>query len=85
MNPTNVPERQGGFCRVVRQFLADESGQDIIEYGLLGALIGIAAVVIWQQLATTVGVVYGDAVAMPAGGNVQGLSACTPNPDGTGC
>ena len=61
----------------------DESGQDIVEYALLGAVVGIAAIVIWQQLATTVGEVYGETVAPT--GQVQNLSSCMPGPDGTGC
>src|SRR5215207_7668299 len=27
---------------------SDESGQDLVEYALLGALIGIAAILVWQ-------------------------------------
>ncbi|HEU4937595.1 MAG TPA: hypothetical protein VFT39_14130 [Vicinamibacterales bacterium] len=65
---------------ILRQCIVDDSGQDIIEYGLLGSLIGVAAVLTWQLLATKVGSVYGAADA-----SVQGLSACTPNPDGGGC
>ena len=52
------------------RFLCDDTGQDVVEYALLGALIGIAAIVTWQQLAATVGVVYGDADVAQ-----QGLSA----------
>ena len=69
-----------GAANALRRFVGDESGQDIVEYALLGALIGIAAILTWQQLATTVGVTYG---ATDAG--VQGLSACTPDPGGGGC
>ena len=68
-------------CRnVVRRLLDEDSGQDIIEYGLLSAIVGIAAILIWQQLVTTVGVSYGAADA-----GVQGVSACTPDPGGGGC
>jgi Flp pilus assembly pilin Flp len=64
------------------RFRADESGQDAIEYALLGALIGIAAILTWQLLVVTVGNVYGAADA-----GVQATSACTPNPiaAGGGC
>jgi Flp pilus assembly pilin Flp len=64
------------------RFRADESGQDAIEYALLGALIGIASILIWQALVVTVGNVYGAADA-----GVQATSACTPNPiaAGGGC
>jgi Flp pilus assembly pilin Flp len=62
------------------RFIYDDAGADMVEYALLGALIGIAAIVTWQQIATTVGVVYGE-----ADGAQQGLSACTPDPGGGGC
>ena len=68
---------------LLKQLVADESGQDIVEYALLGAIVGIAAILIWQQLATTVGEVYSGVVDPNAG--VQAVSACTPDPGGGGC
>ena len=68
---------------VFERLVADESGQDLVEYALLSAVIGIAAILIWQQLAARVGEVFGEAVA-PAG-KAQVLSSCMPGPDGTGC
>ena len=64
------------------RFGSDESGQDIVEYALLGALIGIASILTWQALVTTVGNVYGAADT-----GVQTTSGCTPNPiaAGGGC
>jgi Flp pilus assembly pilin Flp len=62
-----------------RQLVADESGQDVVEYALLGALVGIAAIVIWQALVVTVGNVYGAADA-----GVQVRSSCTPDPISVG-
>jgi len=77
------PATPGDARQLLGDLLVDESGQDIVEYALLGAVVGIAAIVIWQQLATTVGEVYGDTVAPT--GQVQSLSSCMPGPDGTGC
>jgi Flp pilus assembly pilin Flp len=64
------------------RFRSDESGQDAVEYALLGALVGIAAILIWQQLVVTVGNVYSAADAA-----VQIRSSCTPDPisAGGGC
>jgi Flp pilus assembly pilin Flp len=61
---------------------SDESGQDVVEYALLGALIGIASILTWQLLVTTVGTVYSAADSA-----VQTTSGCTPNPiaAGGGC
>ena len=71
------------FMTVVRsqlRLLRDESGQDIIEYALLTAIIGIAAIAIWNELATRVGLVY-----TAADTGVQDLSACTPDPGQVSC
>ena len=61
------------------RFRTEESGQDAVEYALLGALVGIASILVWQQLVATVGNVYGAADA-----GVQGTSSCTPNPIAVG-
>ena len=68
------------FVVLLRQAIADDSGQDLIEYALLGAIIGIGSIVAWSQLATAVGTVYGAANT-----DVQAVSACTPDPGGGGC
>src|SRR5262245_59839956 len=60
---------------VVTRLARDDSGQEIVEYGLLSALVGIAAILIWQQLVVTVGTTYGLANT-----DVQTMSACTPDP-----
>lgn len=67
---------------IAARFGADESGGDIVEYALLAALIGIAAILVWQQLVGTVGAVYTSADT-----NVQVQSGCTPDPisAGGGC
>ena len=68
------------MVQLIRQLWRDDAGQDLVEYGLLGALVGIAAILIWQQLVTTVGTEY-----TRANTNVQTFSACTPDPGGGGC
>ena len=55
--------------KLVHRFWTDESGQDIVEYALLTALIGLAAIVSWQLLANKVGPAYSAADS-----NVQGLA-----------
>ncbi len=62
-------------CLVIRRFFREESGQDIVEYALLTALIGIAAILTWQVVADRVGVAYGEADT-----DVQALGATTPDP-----
>jgi pilus assembly protein Flp/PilA len=38
-----------------RRFLEDDSGQDLIEYGLLAAIIGIAGVLLLPLIAPKIG------------------------------
>ena len=62
------------------RLLTEDGGQDLIEYALLSATIGLAAVAAWN--------VIPDAIAGAYGGwdtGVQSLGSCTPDPGGTGC
>ena len=65
---------------LIKRLLYEESGQDLVEYGLLSALVGIAAILVWQQLVDTVGATYTAAAA-----DVQTMAACTPDPGVTVC
>jgi Flp pilus assembly pilin Flp len=40
------------------RFISDDSGQDLIEYALLTAIIGVSAVLIFPVLSTTMGAAY---------------------------
>ena len=62
------------------RFLSDDDGQDIIEYALLSAFIGICAVAAWINIPPAIAAAY---AAWDT--NVQDLSACTPDPGGGGC
>jgi pilus assembly protein Flp/PilA len=44
-----------GLQRQIVAFMADESGQDLIEYALVGALVFLAAVATTAALGTTIG------------------------------
>jgi Flp pilus assembly pilin Flp len=66
--------------RRLLQFLFDESGQDIIEYGLLAALIGTVGVLAWTNIQSQM---FSHYTGWGAGVNT--LSACTPDPGGGGC
>ena len=43
---------------MIRQFLKDESGQDIVEYSLLLVLIGAAAVLVLTGMGTSIGKIF---------------------------
>jgi Flp pilus assembly pilin Flp len=66
--------------KMLRRLLTEDAGQDIVEYGLLAALIGVASVLIWQTLVTQIQTTYSNANT-----DVQTVSACTPDPGGGGC
>ena len=83
----NTPHRSAALIgpvghnrRILVAALLDDSGQDLIEYALLGAIVGVASILTWQLLAAKVGAVYSAADV-----DVQTVSACTPNPGGGGC
>jgi Flp pilus assembly pilin Flp len=62
------------------RFFKDESGQDLIEYGLLALFIGVCAVAAWQSIPTKIMNAY-----LGWDNGVQNISACTPDPGGGGC
>ncbi len=41
--------------RLVATFVADESGQDLVEYAMLGVFIGVVSVLVWQGIAGLIG------------------------------
>lgn len=45
--------------RLTSQFVDDESGQDIVEYALLGAIIALGSVVAMSGVATKISTVFG--------------------------
>lgn len=49
------------FVKVlVGRLLADDSAQDLVEYALLGAFIGVVSVLVWQNIASLIGVRYAE-------------------------
>ena len=55
--PTSKTNMQG---RSLRRTLLDDSGQDLIEYGLLAAIIAIAGILVLPTIATKMGVSFGN-------------------------
>ncbi len=43
------------LMQFARTFVQDESGQDLIEYGLVAALIALGCIVAMTSLSTTIG------------------------------
>ena len=66
--------------RLVSRLVREESGQDLIEYALLGAFIATVGIVAWQNIQVGLRNAY---TGWDTG--VQNLSSCTPNPGGGGC
>jgi pilus assembly protein Flp/PilA len=47
------------FKQILSNLLNDESGQDLIEYALVAALIALGATAAMSTLATTIGTTFG--------------------------
>ena len=62
------------------RFLKDDGGQDLIEYALLSAFIGVCAVAVWANVPGKIKTTYSGWDS-----SVQNLSSCTPDPGGGGC
>jgi Flp pilus assembly pilin Flp len=43
---------------ILMRLFRDDGGQDVIEYALLSAGIGLAGVAVWPAITTAVGVAY---------------------------
>jgi Flp pilus assembly pilin Flp len=65
---------------LLRRLMVEDTGQDLIEYALLSAFIGVVCVAVWPSIRAAIGLAF---VAWDA--NVQALSSCTPDPGGGGC
>jgi Flp pilus assembly pilin Flp len=68
---------------LLRRFVRETTGQDIVEYGLLAAFIGLVGVVAWANIKSGIGDAYSG-----WGSGVNQLSICTPDPGdltGTSC
>jgi Flp pilus assembly pilin Flp len=61
------------------RFICDDSGQDMVEYALLSALIGVVGIIAWTNVGAAINTTYSS-----WDGSVQGISATTPNPISAG-
>ncbi len=65
---------------MLRRFIFDDGGQDLIEYALLGALVGIVGIAAWTNVGSAIFTTYGGWDT-----NVQTLSGTQmPDPIGGG-
>lgn len=46
--------------QILNTLVSDESGQDLIEYALVAALVGLGAVASMKTLATSIGTAFGS-------------------------
>ena len=46
------------FTQILNNLINDESGQDLIEYALVAALVGLGAVASMKTLATNIGTAF---------------------------
>jgi pilus assembly protein Flp/PilA len=45
--------------QLVKNLIAEDSGQDLIEYALIAVLVGLGTVATMKTLATSIGTVFG--------------------------
>ena len=64
---------------LIHRLIHGEKGQDVIEYVLLTAGIGLAGIAVWPAITAAIGTVYGTLVDV--NGPTQGLWEI-PNPGG---
>jgi Flp pilus assembly pilin Flp len=69
-----------GFRRLLLRLIREEEGQDIVEYALLSAFIGVVGILVWQSIG---GGIFNAYTGWDTG--IQNLSKCTPDPGGAGC
>lgn len=50
--------RMASVRSITVAFLRDECGQDLIEYALLTAAVGVAGIAVWPNIATSIGAAY---------------------------
>lgn len=50
--------RRSKLANWIENFARDERGQDLIEYALLTAAVGVAGVATWPFIATSIGTAY---------------------------
>lgn len=73
-------ERQSCLRRLSMRLVCEESGQDVVEYGLLAGGIALVGIAVWNAIG---GGIFNAYVGWD--GAIQTLSACTPDPGGAGC
>jgi len=61
MNHENNTTRSTNRMQLLRQFLQDEQGQDLIEYTLLLAFIALASAAIFINAGLSVNLIWADA------------------------
>ena len=58
MMETSMTESDRDLRRCARRLLADERGQDLIEYALVAGLIGVVGVAAWNAIGGGIGTAY---------------------------
>jgi len=66
--------------QLLARLVAEDSGQDVIEYALLGAFIATVGIVAWENIGVGIKNAY---QGWDTG--VQKLGCCTPDPGATTC
>ena len=59
MRPNHADERSR-LRRSAAHLLVDETGQDLMEYALITAFIGVVGILLWENIRTGIGGAYAN-------------------------
>ena len=59
MHP-NYADDRSRMSRAAAQLLVDETGQDLVEYALITAFIGVVGILLWENIRTGIGGAYAN-------------------------
>jgi pilus assembly protein Flp/PilA len=57
-NPESLENKMKNMKQLLQNLMAEESGQDLIEYALVAALVGLGSVASMQGLATSIATTF---------------------------
>ena len=59
MHP-NYADDRSRMSSAAAQLLGDETGQDLVEYALITAFIGVVGILLWENIRTGIGGAYAN-------------------------
>ena len=48
------------MTKAIARFFADDGAQELVEYALLGAFVGLVGILVWTNIVTLIGARYAE-------------------------